>query len=112
MSYGWQRERRRQARVPARTRTEQRTKVGDEAIVSGEQLVELTAGRGVLILEAVRLSGGCRAERAVHDRLVDRGELVARAGKEADDRGDSRGRCSLAADGRSRIGTRSPVSRL
>ena len=66
--------------------TEKRTKIGDEAIVSCHELVQLTAGRGVLILEAVGLSRAVGTQCAVDDRLVDRGELVARAGKEANDR--------------------------
>ena len=67
--------------------TEKRAKIGDEAVVSCQELVELTAGRGVLILEAVGLSRAVGTQCAVDNRLVYRGELVARAGKEANDRG-------------------------
>ena len=75
-------------------RTEKWTKIGDEAIVSNHEFVQLTPGRGVLILEAVRLSGAVGTQRAIDDRLVYCGELVAGAGKEANDRriavGDAR----------------------
>src|SRR5687768_14334230 len=63
-------------------RAQQRSKVGDEAIVSGHQLVELASGRGVLVLEAVRLPRWVRSQRGADDVFVDRGELVARAGEE------------------------------
>src|SRR6266542_4501520 len=84
---------------PAREqRLHQRTQVGDEPIVSGDQLVQLSAGRDVLILEAVRLAGTDRAERGLHDLIVDRSQLGARAWKEARnhreavrDRGGARG---------------------
>ena len=61
------------ARQPAARehRTQQRPQIGDEAVVAGRQLVELPTGRGVLILEALRLAGRVWAERAAHDRLVD-----------------------------------------
>ena len=93
-------------------RPEQRPQIGNEPIVPGDQLVQLTAGRGVLILEAVRLSGRVRTQRAVDDRLVDRSKLVAGSGKEARDRGEAVRDARWRATARSRSGAASPVSRL
>ena len=65
---------------------EQRPQVGDEAIVTRHQLVQLAAGRDVLILERLRLARLRRPEHRRHHFVVDRGKLGATPGKEARDR--------------------------
>src|ERR1044072_707139 len=54
-----------------------------EAIVPGYQFVKLTARGSVLILEARRLAGLCRAERSVNNLVVNSSEHVSHTGKEA-----------------------------
>src|SRR5205085_5302741 len=49
------------------------------------QLVELTAGREVLIFKTMRLAGPRGAERAANDHLINRRKQVARSRKEARD---------------------------
>src|SRR3954463_16232395 len=63
----------------------QRSNIRDEAVVPGHQLVELAAGRQVLILEARRAVWRRGSEHVGDDLVVDRGEDVAHAGKEATD---------------------------
>src|SRR5256885_11944340 len=59
------------------------TQVGHETIMSGHQLVELAAGRGVLILEAKRFARRRRPERSMNDLFIHRRQYIARARKEA-----------------------------
>ena len=100
-------------RQPARRRAadvQQRADVGDEAVVSRHQLVQLAAGREVLILEARRLARHRRAEHLGHDLVVDRGEHVARAGKEAAHRRESV-RDRVGARGAASVVSMRPVRR-
>ena len=65
----------------------QRAQVGDKAVVSGHQLVKLSAARSVLVFKAVRFAALHGAERAGYDLFINRRKLVARAGEEARDPG-------------------------
>src|SRR5688500_9196528 len=58
---------------------EQRAKIGHEAIVSDHQLVELPAGRRILIFEALRLARHGRAEQLLHQLVVEAREFAATA---------------------------------
>ena len=84
----------------------QRPEIGNEAVVAGNQLIELTAGRRVLVLEAVRLSRRIRTKRAEYDRLVDRRQFITRPGEEPGD-----GRVAVL-DGRGRGGAQLNRNRL
>jgi len=69
-------------------RTEQGTNVGDETIVADDQLVELTAGREILVLEAERLAGFRLAAGRSHDRIIDCRDDIPLARKETGDLGE------------------------
>ena len=76
-----------------------RTHVGNEAVVAGHEFVELSAGGDVLVLEAERLAMGEWPADGDGDFVVNGGEHIASAGKEAAHRGESvrygiRARCS------------------
>src|SRR5690348_6285246 len=60
--------------------------IGDPAIVSHHQLVELASGGDVLVLEGECAAGLRLAEQALRERVVDGGEHIAGAGKESGER--------------------------
>ena len=63
---------------------DQGPQVGDQAVVPGDQLVQLTAGRRVLVLEA-RGPSRSRLHQRLHDLVVDGGQRVASSGEEPHD---------------------------
>src|SRR5262249_28042385 len=62
---------------------EEGPQVGVEAVVPRDELVELAAGRDVLIFETGRAPGRERPDERAHELLLQRGDGVARAGKKA-----------------------------
>ena len=60
---------------------EQRPKIGDEPIVAGHQLVELTARGDVLILERLRLARLRWSQHRLHHFVIYCGELARLPGK-------------------------------
>jgi hypothetical protein len=64
----------------------QRAHIGDEPIVPRHQLIELSAGREILVLEARGLAGRWSAEQLGGDLVVDRREDISNPRKESRDR--------------------------
>src|SRR5213078_3697602 len=85
MSYGWQQSPGPGSGDSASGGPDEGTQVRDESIVPGKQLVHLSAGARVLILEAECLPRFAGSERSAHDLVVESSELLAVTGKEAYD---------------------------
>jgi hypothetical protein len=71
-----------QGRATRATTLEQRTQVGDESVVTGHQLVQLSAAGNVLIFEQLRLAGLWGSQYRCGDLVVNRRELGANTRKE------------------------------
>src|SRR6188768_1704282 len=64
----------------------QRTQIGDEAVVSGHQFVELSSGADVLVGKTSRLARFRRPDRRGDDLFVNCAEYFAAFGEEARNR--------------------------
>src|SRR5882762_4777177 len=64
---------------------EQGTKISLEAVMAHHQFIQLSAGRKILIFEAVRFARSTRTGNAKRNIVIDGGQYIASAGEKASD---------------------------